>query len=219
MEIVSGIHCIDRIKGAHVYLLLLPELTIIDTGLPGQEQAVIDYLQRLNYRPDDLRYIILTHFDIDHVGSAAALRKITGAKVCAGDNEIPYLNGSVQRPGIKRFLPWLTAPIYGKVEPVQVDVTFKTDQRFNELNILSTPGHTPGHICITFGSTAIVGDLLQGGIQEAPSIFIWNMELARESIQKLARANPATILPGHGEPCFDPGERLQKLILSWNIKR
>ncbi len=216
MEVIPGIHRIDGIKGAHAYLVLTPQPIIVDAGLPGQADKILRYGAQLNLAAKDIAYIILTHFDVDHAGSAAALQGLTGAQICAGAEEVPYLEGIIKRPGIKRYLPWLTMPVYGKLQNVHVDVSFSDDIDFAGVKILVTPGHTPGHICVGLGTTFLVGDLLQGGVREAPRLFMWNRAQAQQSIRKLAELNPELLLPGHGEPDFAPSAKLARLLTSLN---
>ena len=52
------------------------ELTLIDTGLPRNAKKILNYIQELGYQPSDISTIILTHFHLDHVGSALHSRTI-----------------------------------------------------------------------------------------------------------------------------------------------
>src|SRR5690349_8998227 len=52
-------------------------LTLIDTGAPGSEGAILGAIAELGKQPSDLRRIVLTHCHPDHAGSAAALQKAT----------------------------------------------------------------------------------------------------------------------------------------------
>lgn len=215
MQITPEIHRVDGIKGAHAYLLLVQPLTLVDTGLPGQERLFADYLGKLGYTLQSVRQIVITHYDLDHVGSAAALKTMSGATVCAHRKDVPYIEERQPRPGIKRVLPLLTAPVYGRLKPVEVDVALEGDTSLGKLRIIETPGHSPGHICVALGDAFLIGDLLQGGVKEAPGFFIWQRSLARESVKKIARLRPNLLLPGHGEPDIEPEEKLRSLIAAW----
>lgn len=65
--------------------------TLVDTGLPGQTAAIASALAEVGLQITDLRRIILTHQDIDHVGSLHNLVQISGARVLAHATETPLL--------------------------------------------------------------------------------------------------------------------------------
>ena len=66
-------------------------MAVVDTGTPGKEKKVLDYVATLGRKPADVSYIILTHPDADHSGSAAALKRLTGAKLAIGELDPPRL--------------------------------------------------------------------------------------------------------------------------------
>jgi glyoxylase-like metal-dependent hydrolase (beta-lactamase superfamily II) len=70
MEIVQGVHLIDGVK-CNCYLLEGAGLSLIDTGYPGQTRKILSYITKTLKRDiSDLKTIILTHCDIDHIGNA-----------------------------------------------------------------------------------------------------------------------------------------------------
>ena len=76
MEIISGIHKIEGVRGANCYLVITETgMLVIDTGMPGNGNRIKNYIKELGKKPSDINYVVLTHADIDHVGSAAELRK------------------------------------------------------------------------------------------------------------------------------------------------
>lgn len=197
MLITDGVHLIDGVKGAHVYLVTGQQSFLIDSGMPGQEKGIVSYLEKIGLIPQSLTGIILTHYDVDHVGSSRALADMLNCPVYAHEAEIPYILKEKSRPGVKRFLPCLVSPMFGRLQPPLA--LRKTEEMFCDWEVLSTPGHTPGHIILYRNGIALVGDLLQGGrIRLAPSLFTWNPDLLRESVQKLISRPLRWILPGHG---------------------
>src|SRR4051812_24011294 len=68
--------------------------TLVDTGLPGQIGTITTALADAGVNVADLKRIILTHQDIDHVGSLHDLVQSTGARVLAHAIEVPYIDGS-----------------------------------------------------------------------------------------------------------------------------
>src|SRR5208283_3432217 len=83
MEITTNVHLIPNIV-ANPYLIMDPDgLTLIDTGLPGSDKKILNYISGLGRSPSDLKRIIITHSDIDHVGGLSAIRKASGAHIYA----------------------------------------------------------------------------------------------------------------------------------------
>jgi glyoxylase-like metal-dependent hydrolase (beta-lactamase superfamily II) len=94
MELQPGIHKIDGVSGANSFLVIADEgVAVIDTGLPGNEKKIVEYAKKVGVEPGKLRYIILTHPDLDHSGSAAKLKGLTGAKVAIHEADAPRLSG------------------------------------------------------------------------------------------------------------------------------
>src|SRR5438309_3979163 len=63
--------------------------TLVDTGLPGQVDAIAAALAEANVQPQDLKRIVVTHQDIDHVGLLHDLVRVSGARVLAHEKEVP----------------------------------------------------------------------------------------------------------------------------------
>ena len=61
MDIVPGAHLIEGVRGSNVYLLADDELALIDTGLPGNGQHILDFIRTQGRDPDELAQIIITH--------------------------------------------------------------------------------------------------------------------------------------------------------------
>ncbi|MHB8126198.1 MAG: MBL fold metallo-hydrolase [Desulfitobacteriaceae bacterium] len=199
MLIIDGIHLLEDVKGAHCYLVTGSNPFIIDTGFPGQEAQIIKYLQKVGVEPQSLQGIILTHFDLDHVGSVVALQKNAQCPIYAHPIEIPYILGNTPRPGMKNWFPILMRPLLGELVAPEHIEALEGNNPFQDWEIIHTPGHTPGHIILYRNGIAIVGDLLQGGqIRLAPTLLTWKKPCLIESVNTLITRPLRWILPGHG---------------------
>lgn len=202
MLVTDGIHLIDGLKGANAYLLTGSENFLVDTGLPGQEKLIANYIDYVNNQSghlQNLHGIILTHYDVDHVGNAVALQKIFQCPIYAHEIEIPYILQQIPRPGIKQYLPFLVRPLFGKLQIPDKILPLKAGDFLGEWEVIYTPGHTPGHIALYRNGVAIVGDLFQGGkIRSAPRLFTWNPSSLRRSMYDMGLRPLRWILPGHG---------------------
>ncbi|MCK4362858.1 MAG: MBL fold metallo-hydrolase, partial [Dehalococcoidia bacterium] len=149
MEIWSGVHLIEGVRGCNCYLVTRPSLALIDTGIPGQSRKVVAYLANLGYDPEDLKWIILTHHDVDHVGSAAQLQRLTGAEVCMHPADVDCLLRRVpRRPRWKALL----SSLYRRLELPEIDTLLEDGQNIGPLEVIHTPGHSPGSIRLLYGS-------------------------------------------------------------------
>jgi glyoxylase-like metal-dependent hydrolase (beta-lactamase superfamily II) len=69
--------------GVNVFLLDDPRegLTLIDAGLPGWGKRILALIAEIGRRPTDLRRILITHADVDHIGVLAALVAAAGSEI------------------------------------------------------------------------------------------------------------------------------------------
>ncbi len=89
MKIIDNVFTVPGVMANPYILVDADGLTIIDTGLPRSEKKILNYVAGLGKSARDIKRIILTHSDLDHVGSLAALQKATGARiVCSGHGPI-----------------------------------------------------------------------------------------------------------------------------------
>ena len=184
--------------------------TLVDTGLPGQEGLIEAGVSEARVTLGELRNLLLTHQDLDHVGSLNALKQKTGAKVFASAVEAPYIQGD--KPGYKtppperlEQMPEFKAMLDDH-KPTKIDELLSDGQRLDiagGVKIVSTPGHTPGHISLYLErtKTLITGDALtsnsgtlHGPMEQATP----DMESAKASVRKLAELDVDTIVCYHG---------------------
>jgi glyoxylase-like metal-dependent hydrolase (beta-lactamase superfamily II) len=158
------------------------EAAVVDTGVEGSTDDIEQALTTAGLDWSAVGHVILTHKHPDHVGSATAvLERAAGATPYAGDADIAAIDA-----------------------PREVTAVADDDEVFG-LQVISTPGHTPGHICVLdrAGGVLVAGDALsgaQGGVAGPNSQFTEDMATANESVRKLAGYTYETALFGHGEP-------------------
>jgi glyoxylase-like metal-dependent hydrolase (beta-lactamase superfamily II) len=185
-------------------------LTLVDTGLPGQENLIQEAIEEAGFSPMDLKNIILTHQDVDHIGAAAALKKRTGATVWADAIEIPYIEGKT--PLLKLPSPERLASVPDFAALWEMFRFCDVDQILNDgdvlpiaggVRVVATPGHTPGHCSLLLERTKVLiaGDALvaERGVLGGPSEWATpEIITARESVKKLADFDLEAILCYHG---------------------
>jgi glyoxylase-like metal-dependent hydrolase (beta-lactamase superfamily II) len=208
VKIVEGIHRVDEasrnIAHSNVYLVINSEgLLVVDTGTQGNAKKIVEYIQEIGYQPKEVSTIILTHFHMDHTGSAKALKELTGAQVAASAIDGEVIEGKKPYPKPKNLL-MRAATSFIKPEPVPVDIQLNDGDITCGLKVVATPGHTKGSIMLfdVQRKTLFAGDTLRFDgkkISAGPSHFSWDQAKERESIKKVAEWEFDVLLPGHGE--------------------
>jgi glyoxylase-like metal-dependent hydrolase (beta-lactamase superfamily II) len=197
MHIAPGIHAIpmgtDRLLGhfaPQVYLVVADEGLLIDSGYSdeGSIRCIIDYVN--NFAGHRLAYIAITHAHPDHIGGAARLREKTGAKIILHSNEQT-----------------------GTVDRVVADGDIISLKGI-ELEVVHTPGHNPGHICLYIRKDRILfsGDHVLGLGTTAIHPPKGDMEQYIDSLRKLLDYDIDLICPGHGPLIREPQRKLHELI-------
>ena len=140
------------------------EYMIWDAGQPMTAGAVapkvslVDLLGQLNLKPEQIKYVGISHYHGDHIGQVASLPKST---LLIGKGDWDVLTSPKPLPGAnpEPFANWIKGE--GKAEPVQLDKDVFGD---GTVLMLNTPGHTPGHHSLLVklpqtGNVLLTGDL------------------------------------------------------------
>ena len=221
MEIIKGLHAIDNTGFVNVYLLVEEKgLTIVDAGMPGYAQRIVDYAVNLGYKTSDIKTIALTHADLDHSGSARQLKELTGARIAIGVLDAPRVEGKMELKALRslsaRALGLMSK--FERFETFEPDILLKDGDRLGSLSVIETPGHTDGSICLyRERAFMFVGDTLRGdddgGVQPASDAMTYDMQKAWESIKKLSHFECDIMLPGHGKPVMpDASTKVRELL-------
>jgi glyoxylase-like metal-dependent hydrolase (beta-lactamase superfamily II) len=188
--------------------------TLVDTGLPGQFDEIASALAEAGVGVRDLKRIVLTHQDIDHVGSLPDLVEASGARVLAHEVEVPYIDGTERprydRPDFREAFPQVTA-LLERLKAVRVDEALPDGARLDVaggIRVVATPGHTVGHMCLYLERTrtVIAGDALmaEDGRLRGPSPSATaDMPTAARSVRRLAELDVDAIVCYHGGAVTD----------------
>lgn len=224
MEITPNVHLIPGVV-ANPYLVIDSDgLTLIDAGMPGCRKKILRYIAGLGYTPKDLKRILITHADFDHVGGLAALQTATGARLYAHAIEAAAM--AVGRPSrplkpgnvFAKLLYGLMGCIF-KAAPVQVDELLADGQVLPVLGglcVLGTFGHTPGHLSFFAPSAGIlfVGDSIvseESGLRGSRGANNWDQMKSDESVQKQAALGARIVCSGHGPVVMDAAGKFPQI--------
>jgi glyoxylase-like metal-dependent hydrolase (beta-lactamase superfamily II) len=204
MLLADGVYKVDGLRAANVYLVAIDDgLLLVDTGMPGNAKRIVAFIESIGCHAADLRYIVLTHCDIDHIGSVGRLKELTGAKVAIHQLDGPVLAGE-QRSQKGGPLMAVFGRLF-RVRHVVPDLLLKDGDVVGGLTVIHVPGHTAGSIVlvredgVVFSGDALLSD--NDGQVRAPK-----PRLALDRVQAQASAERIKALPikllctGHGAP-------------------
>ncbi|MDQ0050600.1 glyoxylase-like metal-dependent hydrolase (beta-lactamase superfamily II) [Paenibacillus polymyxa] len=203
MEISQGVEMLQLdFHGNMIHPILLWDqemAVLIDTGFPGQMEDLRVAMEKVGVSFDQLKAVILTHQDVDHIGCLPEILQECGpnVKVYAHKLDKPYIQGEL--PLLKDS--HLVHPPKGKVDDTLID---GQELPFcGRIRVIHTPGHTPGHISLYLrqSRTLIAGDSMYsvngilGGIHVPTTP---DMDAARLSLKKYLDLDIASVVCYHG---------------------
>jgi len=165
------------------------EAVIVD---PGEEAPrLLGAIEELGL---DLQAILLTHTHFDHVGAVAPVAKATGAPVYCPKLEVPVLQD------IMSFVPW---PGFGPFESWDPEETVEGGERLAlagfDIDVIFTPGHSPGHVTYAVEDALFSGDVLFEGSVGRTDLPGGDWGVLSRSIESLLDRYPdeQKVFPGH----------------------
>lgn len=194
-------------------------VVLVDAGFPGQLLQIKEAVEKAGISLDKLDAIVLTHHDIDHIGSVSSiLKELPKVKVIAHEKEKDYINGErcpIKLAQMEENLNVLSPEmklVYEKFKAgfenskVNVDETVVDGEILpycGGIEVIFTPGHTLGHICLYLKQNKILiaGDALSvenGALDQMPSNINFDMKLYIESLKKLIKYDIKTVICYHG---------------------
>jgi hydroxyacylglutathione hydrolase len=161
---------------------------IVDPGdEPERLLAAIDALGV------QIEAILLTHCHFDHIGAVAPVAKATGA---------PVYCPVIERPVLADVMAWVP-PGFGPFESYEADHTLAGGERLKlagmDIEVIFTPGHSPGHLTYAIDGALLSGDVLFQGSVGRVDLPGGDWPTLERSIEGLLRSYPAdtVVYPGH----------------------
>jgi glyoxylase-like metal-dependent hydrolase (beta-lactamase superfamily II) len=225
MRIAKGLHRIGS-DTVNSYLVVGEGgVTIIDAGLPRYWHLLNRELAELSLTLGDVRALILTHGDSDHIGFAARLSREKGIRAYLHPADTDRARLEVKKPSrgwgpvkagpLAGFL-WYSAT-HGGLRPKPVgELRPAEDGQVLDVpgapRIIHAPGHTPGSIAVHvpaadalfIGDTMTTRSVLTGVTGPKPAPFTLEPGQAMASLARIGDVDATWVLPGHG-PAWDGG--------------
>lgn len=207
-EFAKGLYQAGRLSYSYLIDDGQNGVILVDTGMPDNEGMIELILNQAGRRLKDIRHILITHADPDHVGSLGEIVEKTGASVYASAASADYIRNRT----IPQHLPMLiqairvmqTKLIENLAEVDNVVSDYETLDLAGGIQVIPTPGHTPDHVCYFWQREKVLfaGDLIGNVNYElgvSPDSVTHDKEALYQSVQRVLRLNPQVICPAHGE--------------------
>lgn len=232
MEIAPGVYVLGGSKGLEVCAFLIDDgaegLTLIDTLFDADAKLVLRQIAACGRTVKDLKRIVLTHSHRSHLGGLALLKQQSGAGVYSHEWEADIIAGERAaqqvswRPSMDLLNIW-PYQIANNLNvshhpPCQVDHFLTGGEELGPLQVMHTPGHSPGHLAfysperrVLFTGDAIVSRprLVAGW----PPLTL-NPRQHDASFRRLAEFDADVLALGHGDPVLSNGARRLRSLLA-----
>ncbi len=220
MQIAPSIHRLGS-SLVNSYLVAADDgVTIIDAGLPGYWKDLPAELAAMGRSLDDVRGVVLTHGDTDHIGFAERIRRERGVPIYVHAADAGRARMEVKKPS-SGWGPIKIGPMLGflwfsgrkgglRIPPLTEIVTVEDGATLDlpgSPRIVHIPGHTPGSVAIHVpaADAIFVGDalttrsVLTGVVGSRLAPFTLDRASALASLGRLDGIDAKWVLPGHGE--------------------
>lgn len=196
------------------------QMVLIDTGFPGSRELILKQVSEAGLSPEKLNAIILTHQDVDHIGSLPEFLENSSKrpKVYAHKEDQPYIEGDKPLIKMSPERRELLMGLLGEQDRAQFERVFSSASEPNinvlveegqtlsfggGLTVIETPGHTPGHISLYHrpSQTLITGDAMmvsEGELVGPNPNMTPDMNTAMKSISKFLEYPVQNVICYHG---------------------
>jgi hydroxyacylglutathione hydrolase len=212
IELAPGIYQLRGEKpGSHVYVIKGDTKNVlIDTGIAGKFPFLKRRLTELGLRVRDINLVILTHEHYDHVGATASFHQT--AVVAAHRLAANKLELQDEFVTLRKYRDQPSKPFW-------VDVWLEDGSIIDlgnyELQVLHTPGHTSGCICLYEPRARLLftGDTVFAGGTLSEIAVGGNVSDYVNSVRRLSNLKVEQLFPGHGRVSTTPDEDLPRAIV------
>jgi hydroxyacylglutathione hydrolase len=219
---LKGVNCYLGKAGDNYILFDTGGHMIFDKPYTDRCETLVCELERLGCKPGNIKLIILTHGDIDHVANANFIKEKYQTKIAMHVGDLPLVEnltiekmlGSFKLRSIilkiifqifKKPIKKISCKILSDFKPYKPDILIDEGDSLLEFGfnakILHIPGHTEGSIgVLTEDGDLIAGDILVNIKRPSIALNAADFKLLAESVKRLKTMSINIIYPGHGLP-------------------
>ena len=209
-KLIDGIYFFANLMSSQYLIEDGEGLTLIDTGILGNDRVILNGISSLGYSISALKRILITHADGDHYGALHRLQAQTSAQTWTSAPEADAIrNGKVSRelmPDtlLKKVAVYALSPAM-RSSPAVVDRILAPGEQLPVLDgmiVINSSGHTPGHLSFYLSEKRILfsGDSIfrkNGKFIPSYGINCWDEALAIKSMETQLMLGPQIICGGH----------------------
>ena len=192
-----------------VYLVDVGDLVLIDCGCGAGWPRIKDNIAEAGLYASGIHTLILTHCHVDHIGAANAVREESGCRVVAHALDAGAIESGDPR---KTAADWYNM----KLPRTKVDLKIKGSEqklgfRAGELEVIHTPGHTPGSMVVVLEQSdrkILFGQDIHGPFEDS---FDSDIDAWRQSMLRLLALDAEILCEGH-YGVFKPADAVRKFI-------
>ena len=241
MQLAPSLHRLGSSSLVNSYLIEdAGAITVIDAGLRGHWKDLLRELEAMGRSVDNIRALLLTHGDVDHIGFAERLRQEHGVPVFVGPADAAEARGEIPKPAAARdrmrLVPMTKFLVYGlthgglrsipikEVTPIAGAMTLDVP---GAPQVIPLPGHTPGSVAyqvpsldaIFMGDAMTTRSVTTGIVGPALAPFTIDPAKALVSLDALNGLSAGWVLPGHGDAWTGGVPEALRLIRTARAKR
>lgn len=194
-------------------------IILVDTGLAMGRSKFEQALAKEGVKPGEIKLVIATHGDLDHIGNCAYLQKKYGLKIAVHDGDADLcrtgkrISNRKRKSSMLSRIRWsilnalLIKPLMKKfpLEPFEPDIILYDGYDFGNIGFEAKVIHIPGHTCGSIGILTADGDFLSGDTlsnRKKPSVadIVEDETALSTSLEKIRSLKIRNVYPGHGKP-------------------
>jgi glyoxylase-like metal-dependent hydrolase (beta-lactamase superfamily II) len=231
-QVAAGLHRIP-LGGGFVSAYLLETaggLVLVDSGVPGSEDAILGAVAEAGHEPSSLTTVLLTHAHLDHSGSAAAVREATGARILLSKPDADLIaSGWSGRPttimaGMEDTIPLPPGVTPEElVKPVPIDA-FAVDGHVEagpvpgvpDVEAIAAPGHCAGQMAFLWNGVLLTGDAFTNfpGQEIGMALVGEDLDVSARTAAELSAREFEVAVFGHGDPVVGDAARVLRDALA-----
>ena len=231
LRVAEGVYAVDTEIGGEdgivfAYIVDRGEVAVVETGANSTSNRVVEAIEELGIKKEEVKYIAVTHVHLDHGGAAGSLAKVfEKAKIIVHPKGAYHLVNPEKLWNSSKFVLNEVAEVYGKPTPVDESRILIAEDYSEfplgevEIKVVHTPGHAPHHQSFLVDRILIPGDsagVFKDGriIPTTPPVF--DFEKALRSVRKMRELEVSMIAYTHfGIGKKEMLDRVEEKLMDW----